>query len=682
MTSWNNNLEWLFSPLGNGPKVGVNEAGIGIFKKHKYLGLAKEIIQNVLDAKDVEVDGPARACFEITNVNRKDIPGHERLLEVINLCSEYYNDGDDGEKMRNLRDAANKLLAEEGVVPVLKISDYNTIGLTGVTEEKGSNWTGLVREVGASNKSHGKSGSFGVGKFAPFNFSSIRTIIYSTLNKDGETAVQGKTILTAFRDKDYLIKHNVGLFGHSKNGDTEAIYDFSEVPEIYRREKTGTDIFVLGVKRDPDWMQQIAVTVLDLFFYAIYKNDLEVVIREDEKEIIINAESLPKQIPEYKDYCDANEIEFSAPIYWEVLKNESGKVVLFKEDFEGMGELELYLLMDTEFYDRRILEMRNAGMKIQEDTGFRLGASFRGILIATGNGAKSDNPEDNINSFLRKCENQAHDTWSKDEYENHEKEAEKILKKLHLWLVDKVKSLIPETESQETDAYGLKELLPNQFSESDENEEELAYEHFEPLPLEVAAVKVKSGTRKVSDISVSVSKETGDAGHIVIPTEDGDDLVTGGIAPPKEPHPPYPPYPGPFPGPFPGPDVGPQIDGTAESKGDDISVTEGSQKGKKTLHSISLSNIKTPYDVQNASFIVSFIPRKTCKNALLRIRIGSDDDDRKNAEVIAATYNGTPLDMFKQYIKFSEFEKGKKVVIKVQLKNMKRCPLEVTAYAE
>ena len=62
---------------------------------------------------------------------------------------------------------------------VLKISDYHTTGLTGVTALKDTNWSGLVREKGAQKK-RGKGGSHGVGKFAPYSFSSLRTVLYST----------------------------------------------------------------------------------------------------------------------------------------------------------------------------------------------------------------------------------------------------------------------------------------------------------------------------------------------------------------------------------------------------------------------------------------------------------------------------------------------------------------------
>lgn len=51
MFQWKENFQWIFSNLGSSDKVGVNESGIGIFKRQPYKGLAKEILQNVTDAK-------------------------------------------------------------------------------------------------------------------------------------------------------------------------------------------------------------------------------------------------------------------------------------------------------------------------------------------------------------------------------------------------------------------------------------------------------------------------------------------------------------------------------------------------------------------------------------------------------------------------------------------------------
>ncbi len=681
---WNEEYKWCFGPLGTGDKVGVNNAGIGIFKKQPYKGLAKEILQNVIDAKDPDIKGPARACFEIIRMRRDEIPGAERLSDVIKRCYEYYHEGDDGIKMGMLKRAAEETLDQDGFVPVLKISDYNTIGLTGAKEEKGSNWTGLVREISATNKGNGLSGSFGVGKFAPFNFSSIRTIIYSTLNKDGETALQGKTILTTFKDTDNRLKQNVGLFGVYQEEDCKAIYDVSEIPETFRRSEYGTDLFVLGFKEDSYWMEQVAASVLEYFFYTIYKGDLEVSIVDGKKEISIRRDNLGELIKSYKSLCESQMIDFSAPLFWEILNDTTGRTKHFKEIFKEKGEVELYLLMDSDFSDRRILEMRTAGMKIQEDTAFRIGAYFRGIFIATGNGSKSDDPKDNINSFLRKCENQAHDTWSEDEYEDNKDEAKRIIRGIHSWILEKIKSEMPDVEEDETEAYGLCDLLPNQNSSGSDDQEEKAYSSFEPLPVDITPINIKPNMKKASDVSIvsDVPQKEGTEG-VMEPDEEGDDVLPGG-GKSGTPNPPHPPYPGPYPGPFPGEDPVPNPVPSDDGKNRIPSGKEERErdKGRTVLKSIQISNVKTPYDGSNNVFRVSFIPSTSADDIYLKIRIGADDDDKRDAEVESANWAGTELVLNKGYIILNHMDKDKKVVLTVKLRNAKRCPLEVMAYAK
>ncbi len=682
---WNEKYVWCFSHLGTGDKVGVNNAGIGIFKKQPYIGLAKEILQNVIDAKDSSVDGPARACFEVIRIPKSEIPGASRLSDVIKKCYDYYHEGDDGVKMGLLKKASEDLLDEDVLVPVLKISDYNTIGLIGAKKEKGSNWTGLVREISATNKGNGQSGAFGVGKFAPFNFSSLRTIVYSTYNKDNEFALQGKTILTTFRDTDTKLKQNVGLFGLVENEDCKAIYDINDIPETFKRTEYGTDVFVLGFKEDKDWMQQITVSVLEYFFYTIFKGDLEVSVIDGNNRIDIRQSNLSDMISEYEGYCKSYDISFSVPIFWQILNDTSGKTKHFIEKFRNKGNVELYLLVNPDFSEKRILQMRTAGMKIQEDTSFRIGAYFHGIFIATGEGSKSDDPRDNINSFLRKCENQAHDTWSKDEYEDNKSEAEKVLRAIHMWILEKVKSEMPEIETEETGAFGLSDLLPNQECDGAEEQEEYAYSLFEPLPVDIVPVNKKVNSPKTSDVTIVPKRpNTTTPVDIVVPGEALEELAAG-VQDEEEIRPPHPPFPGPHPGPFPGPKPSPNPQ--PDPNGLDSLPGEKDQKkvresSKTVLHGVEISGIRTPYVRTSNTYRVAFIPKQTVTDVFVRLRIGSDDEDKRNAEVKTAKYEDNVLELYKEFIKIPHVEKGKKVILVVELRNAKRCPLEVTVYAK
>ena len=435
MFQWKENFQWIFSNLGSSDKVGVNESGIGIFKRQPYKGLAKEILQNVTDAKNPELPDeiPVRAKFELIYVDLEDIPGHERLREVIHKCSEYYSDGDDGEKLRSIRDAADKYFSGDTKVPVLKISDYNTTGLRGVKEETGSNWTGLVRERSATNKSNASSGAFGVGKFAPYNFTSVRTVLYSTKTINDEYAFQGKAILTTFKE-DGKNKQNIGLFADKDSENFDAVFDVNDIAPVFRRTETGTDIFVLGfVKEDEDtWVEQSAISVIEYFFYSIYRGKLEVEIRDGEKRVEITQNNLGEMITFYEKYCkehmaDDTAFKFTAPSYWRLLQDSRHKIIKAPFEYNGksMGNYELYLLTGDDVVEKKVLEMRQAGMKIREDCAFRIPMNFTAIFIATGEGAASQDPKDNISSFLRKCENQAHDDWAADEYK--EEKTKRIL---------------------------------------------------------------------------------------------------------------------------------------------------------------------------------------------------------------------------------------------------------------
>lgn len=697
--NWNRMLEWCFSLLGAGQKIGVNDAGIGIFKRQPYRGLAKEILQNIIDAKNEDLGNvPVKAVFKLITIKKDDLPGRERLSQVIKKCYEYYHDGDDGKKMALLAQAAESILDNADEIKVLKISDYNTNGLEGSHEEKGSNWTGLVREIGATNKGNDKSGAFGVGKFAPYNFSAIRTIIYSTKDKHGETAAQGKTILTTFRDEDGKLKQNVGLFGKfdSNTEDCSAIYDMNDIPEVFRRDEVGTDLFVIGFKEDKDWKEQITISVLDYFFYTIYKGNLEVTIEDETKLITITKSNLGALIEMYETICQENEQEFSAPMFWKVLNDTSSKKRLYKTPMCGKGEVELHLIVDNDFSERRILEMRKPGMKIQEDSKFRIAANFYGILIATGVNAKSEEPEDNINSFLRKCENQAHDMWSAEEYEEKKDEAKTVLDNIHKWIVEQVKKDMPDITKKEVDAFGLNDFLPNQYEESDDNQEEDAFMEFEPLPIEIVDIKESSG-----NVSTDISSEVIDnvrAKDIEVVIE-GDTIDTNEKPDIKEPDP-YPPNPWPhplpiLPFPFPEPHIIPgEIPEEGEYPGLDIETQRGSDnidttgnKEKLTSKKVKLSivpvtKIKTPFDEQNQEYRISFIPKKSAQDVFIKIRIGGDDEDKNNAKIISATNNGNNLPCDNSMISGIQLVEHVKYILKVKIQDCERCVLEVRVYVK
>ncbi len=641
MFAWRDKYQFIFSDLGASDKVGVNDVGIGVFKKKPYIGLTKEILQNSTDAPDpgLPEGTPVKVRFELIHIDRDDIPDVERLNNAIHSCYEYYPHGDDGIKLKRIRDAAERYLSQPGKVPVLKISDYNTTGLCDVLAEKGSNWSGLVRERSATNKTSSSSGSFGVGKFAPFTFSSLRTVFYSTKTIKDEIAFQGKALLTTFKEGNTL-KNNIGLFADTTTSNYDAVLSLDDIAPVFRRIETGTDIFVLGFEKEADWMEQSAISVIEYFFYSIYKGNLSVEIAEGNKVICINQGNLSEMIAEYESYCaehmkDDVTFHFTAPLYWRVL---SGPHKVIKQPFiynsQSMGEYELHLLTGDDVAEKKALEMRQAGMRITEDNSFRIQMNFTGIFIATGVGAASAEPKDNISSFLRKCENQAHDDWAADEYPEEKEKAKGIINKVHSIILEAVKKEMPDFGKDSVDAFGLSEYLPNEESD-DDRKEEAAFSDFRPLSFEIQSVKT-GRHRRLADISM---KKNGGSKH-------------------KE--------------------KGKKKETDKEKKRRNNKHGNGTGK----VSEVSISKKRTPYDSTTGEYKVSFVADEAVADLMLGIKIGSDDDNMSRAEIQKATLDGRSLSIKNGMVAVGAVTVGEKRVLRIKLSEAGGNALEVRAYAE
>ena len=92
--------------------------------------------------------------------------------------------------------------------------------------------------------------------------------------------------------------------------------------------------------------------------------------------------------------ADDTAFKFTAPSYWRLLQDSRHKIIKAPFEYNGksMGNYELYLLTGDDVVEKKVLEMRQAGMKIREDCAFRIPMNFTAIFIATGEGAASQDP--------------------------------------------------------------------------------------------------------------------------------------------------------------------------------------------------------------------------------------------------------------------------------------------------
>lgn len=182
-------IEWSFPSNNFGTLNGIGEAGIETFKGAPYRSLAREICQNSLDARSSK-SKPVRVVFSLSSIQSRDIPRFEVLREALSRCLQFWKEQGNDKTVAFFKEATT--VASLSAIDLLRISDFNTTGLTGSDKEYSTPWQDLVKASGVSSKGGSSGGSFGIGKSAPFACSKLRTVFYATRDINRLEAFQGK----------------------------------------------------------------------------------------------------------------------------------------------------------------------------------------------------------------------------------------------------------------------------------------------------------------------------------------------------------------------------------------------------------------------------------------------------------------------------------------------------------
>ena len=647
MFSYSERNHWDFSDAGHSTDdKGPGITGGKIFRGNRIGDMVRETAQNSEDAIDdtLPVGTPVKMVYEYIYIDRDDLPGINRLSEVMDYCYDYLalKEGARLDEVEILKAANNKYLKSGKPVPVLKISDYNTVGLD---DRRVSS---LLRSEGITFKTEGDTaGSHGFGKFAPFLLSPVNVILYSSLTKDGKYVFQGKALLSTFKEEGKR-KQGTSLYGYESEDHTDfyPISDQNEVPEVFRRTESGTDLYVLCFEKSDDWAERVVFSALENFFYAVYTGKIEFSVKEDIREIRIVKDTLADIMEEYEklyfeNYADMDmnaEFEFRAPMYWRVL-NDPRTVRKVNPDFKGKGETQLYILMGEEIEGKTVLEMRKSGMKIQEDRSFRSLPSFNGVFIATGAGKEECDYRGNISKFLREMESPAHISWKKEDVEKPEikEESGRIIREIHNWIRDEVVNLIPKDDGESVDVFGLSKILPDLTDTGAEHMNEDAFATFRPLALS----SEEKNTKKKKPKNLE-KKNNGRGIHT--------DLD-------------------PRPRPTPDPDR-------------DKKHRDNHQRKKIVARPVRLTRVKTPFVSDTKSYRVSFIPEKDANPLMVKIDIIGEDERVFETEIVKAQAHEEKLKIEDGFILVPDAHHNERRIIDVSLSESAVYALEVSAYVK
>ena len=450
--------EWNFPHNGYGQVRGVSDAGIETFTGTEIQSLAREICQNSLDAAVEGSNATVRVDFEQYRIPSSGIPGYEQYASKIKKAYDYWSKKNSEKTIKVLTKALNSI--NKPNANVLRISDFNTTGLSHPYEDSDEGWNALTKLDGGATKTGDKAGAFGIGKNAPFTNSDYRLVFYRTLNEANETAAQGMSRFISFpedlSDSMNTMTTGIGYYGNPQGN--LPVDSIRELEQLYKRSEMGTDVFVYGFNAGAEWDKDVINEVLENFLMAIHKDLLSVAVAGKK----IDSSTLSRYLGVYNAKIK------NAYWYYQVLIRPETKV--FTRDFHGLGTLKLSVLVDpSEKLNRKILITRSSGMKL-----FALGnmsriISFSGILEMEGK---------KLNEFFREMETPAHDKWLPSRHSTNAPLAKEYNNELKDWIRECIQTLGEHSSDDEIEVAGLAGVLQKESDKTtqrgdDSNKESL-----------------------------------------------------------------------------------------------------------------------------------------------------------------------------------------------------------------
>lgn len=488
-------MKWFFPSMGYGAIEGFSNPGLEMFKGEPIKAMAREIIQNSLDAVN-NLDKPVYIEFENSYRKLSDFPGIESMREIIGKCREFWRGQNDEKTMKFIAEA-DKRLNSSGIF-VLRVSDYNTTGVKGAfsSENEITPWKSLVQGNAFSVKnSDSAGGSYGIGKAAPFVVSKLQTVFYRTYDTDGVKAAQGVTHLTSFSDPSMALpgedSRRCSTGYYSINNQNVPFEVIDELEKINVRTEYGTDLFIPAfdfASGKNDWTDDIIIEILDNFLYAIYSEKLVVKVDKKRVDKVSLARHIDRLMPKTKH----------ASYFYNVIREDNNDVIEEKYKLYSYGYLRLRLLYKSDL-NKKVLVVRNSGMKITDIKGLPKGISYTGFLELQG---------ESVNEFFRRMENPQHNMWEPERHEDPQL-AKKLKKEVEGWVKDTIGRKIEEISGAEMDIdvgsiFNTSENI-NYNSISDVNKKENVTDTIESVSL--VEQERKDNTLKIKDIGEQ-SEET------------------------------------------------------------------------------------------------------------------------------------------------------------------------------
>jgi hypothetical protein len=415
---------------------GFNEPGIEHFAGSPVRHLAREIHQNACDASSGT--GTVTVKIHLRKVMTSEIPNIDELKANFQSCLDASRN--ESKKAEAFFENAIKELDSEKI-EVLEISDYNTLGMKGPSTN-GTPFYAFMKAKGQSRKEDTQaSGSYGIGKFAPYAVSKLRTIFISTVfqNDEGELEqlTQGKSILMS-HDKGDERKQGVGFWGAKEK--CQPILGVAEnLPNWLQRENIdlnqaskGSKLSVICFDKVNNWETLLATSVAENFFGAILDGNLQVEIQDKhilDQNTIINffENNSIKELIEKEKLTNESEFD-NCKHYLATLKRN---IEVFTEETEQpeLGNCQVKILVG-ERLPKKVCILRNGMFITDKLDGLKTFGDFKEFVAVFHCQSKKGN------ELLRAMEPPRHDDFEPERLltKEEKRKGKKALKSLVSWI--------------------------------------------------------------------------------------------------------------------------------------------------------------------------------------------------------------------------------------------------------
>ncbi len=428
---------WHFPTSDGGEEDGVNDSGLEMFEGDHAYFLAREIIQNSIDARRPD-SAFVEVHFHVKHLDLSSFPAWDDFQDILKAClTEVRREsaGSGSSQKSKGEILYEHALSLNGKIPVLVVEDHGTTGLCGDETERGGQWYKCIRKKGTNRPTGDVGGTFGIGKHAPFPASNLRTVFYSTINDKNEHVFAGKAILSSF-EVNGDVKRGTGFYGHLEGHGVSGVRAAEDIPHFFLRESQGLSVFIMGFKDKGNWESNLKKAVLENYFSAIDRGVLKVVFEAGGKQEKIDRFSLKDFVEEYAP---------ETLQYLMALKEPLGGAPKVG-NIRGIGEVKLYLSRGKD-YDRKVAFMRRPLIVVQKRKSNLVYEPFAGVFICEDREG---------NRALSALEPPTHDKWDpKRDSEN----GINLMTRLNEWLNAELRKLNVDTGNEREDMVALSEYL-------------------------------------------------------------------------------------------------------------------------------------------------------------------------------------------------------------------------------